>query len=392
LQRIPVMAKTNPALATPLRNRLEELAAVEPCDLPMLSLYLNLAADQHGRDSYEAFLRKAVAERRKAFRVHTPERDSFDRDVARIEEYLAGQVDRSVNGLAVFACSARDDLFEVIPLAAGVDEHWLFVGSTPHLYPLARLIDQYPRYVAAVLDTHVARMFVFSLGAIERRSTIISDKTRRSSMGGWSQARYRRHAENWHLLHVKDFVAALDKIVREESINHVVIAGDKVVVPIVKEQLPQHLIDKLVDILRLERTIPEDRLLQETLDVLRQKDAESDEECVADLVDEWQGSGLAVIGPSATLKALTFGQVDELVITASPQQLSAPAAAADEREGAAIHADTSFPSGPPNANALQLAQELIARAGQTGARIRFIENPALLEEFGGAGAFLRFRV
>lgn len=387
------MAKTNPAFATPLRNRLEELAAVEPPDVPVLSLYLNLAANQHGRDSFDTFLRKAFAERRKAFRVHTPERESFDRSVARVEDHLATEVEASANGVAIFASAGgRHELFEVIQLPVGVDDHWLFVGSTPHLYPLARLIDQYPRYAVAVLDTHVARMFVFSLGAVERRSTIVSDKTRRTAMGGWSQARYQRHADNWHLLHVKDFIAALERIVLDDHINHVIIAGDAVVVPIVKEQLPQHLIDKLVDIMRLERDIAEDRLLQETVEVLRQKDAESDAACVADLVGEWQANGLAVVGPSPTLKALTFGQVDELVITASARNLSPPATDSGLAPEGRVHADTSSPSGPPEPAALGLAQELIARAGQTGAGIRFIEDPGLLAEFGGAGAFLRFKL
>ena len=39
------MAKTSPALDTPLRDRLEKLAAFEPQDIPVVSLYLDL----HGR-------------------------------------------------------------------------------------------------------------------------------------------------------------------------------------------------------------------------------------------------------------------------------------------------------------------------------------------------------
>jgi hypothetical protein len=42
------MAKATPASVSPLRAELEALAAFEPVDLPVVSLYLNLAADQHG--------------------------------------------------------------------------------------------------------------------------------------------------------------------------------------------------------------------------------------------------------------------------------------------------------------------------------------------------------
>ena len=74
-------------------------------------------------------------------------------------------------------------------LDASLDHDWLFLGSVPHLYPLARLNDQYPRYAALLVDTNSARLFVFGLG--RRRSTeqVNNVKTQRTSMGGWSQAR-----------------------------------------------------------------------------------------------------------------------------------------------------------------------------------------------------------
>lgn len=363
------MVKTTPALATPLRDQLEKLAAFEPLDLPVLSLYLNLAADEHGRDSYDAFLRKTLAERRKAFRDHTPARASFDRDADRIREHLNNEVNRSTNALAVFACSGANGFFESIQLQAPVDEHWLFIGRAPHLYLLAKLVDRFPRYAAVLTDTNRARIFVFSLGAVEHQSEVVSDKMRRHSMGGWSQARYQRHADNWHLLHVKDVVDHLDRVVSAENIAKVVVAGDEVVVPILKEQLPQRLLDKLVDIIRLETYVGEDELLRVTLEALRKKDAESDVDAVEEVVGAWLANGLGTVGPPDVLEALTLGQVDELLISATPAALE-PVEDMDE---------------------VALAGELVRRAEQTGARVRFIEDPELMKDFGGAAARLRFR-
>jgi peptide subunit release factor 1 (eRF1) len=45
----------------------------------------------------------------------------------------------------------------------------------------------------------------------------------------------------------------------------------------------------------------------------------------------------------------------------------------------------------PDARRLELAGELVARAQQNAARIRFIEDSRLLENVGGVGAILRFR-
>ena len=391
MQLLGDMAKTSPALDTPLRARLDKLAAFEPQDVPVVSLYLNLTSDQHGRDNYEVFLRKAFAERLKAFADNSVERASLERDVERINAYLADEVNRSANGLAIFAAAGAGEFFDALQLAAPVDEHWLFIGSVPHIYPLARLADQYPRYASVLLDTHQARILVFGLGSVEKREEITGVKTRRSSMGGWSQARYQRRAENFHLHHVKEVVETLDRIVRADNIEHVIIAGDEVVVPLLKEQLPPHLADKLVDVLKLERDAGEDEIVEATLEALRQKDAESDAERVAELIGAWQGNGLGVVGPEATLRALQMGQVDELLISGTAQELKAVQKLPDDAAPGAVVVETSAPSSADESQ-LKLSDELVTRAQQTGARVRIIEDPNLLKEFGGVGALLRFRI
>jgi peptide subunit release factor 1 (eRF1) len=385
------MAKSTPAIATSLREQLDKLASFEPQELPVLSLYLNLAADSHGRDSYDSFLRKVLAERQRAFEEDTAERESFDEDAARIHDYLSSQVTPSMNGVAIFACSGAEGFFEAISLQVPVGENALYVGATPHVYPLARLVDHYPRYAAVVLDTNRARIIVFGLGAVERREEVVSDRMRRTDMGGWSQARYQRHADHWHLLHVKDVVSVLDRVVTDERIAHIVVAGDEVVVPILKEQLPQRLLDKLVDVLALDQRVPEDELLQSTLEVLRAKDAETDLARVQEVVGAWQASGLGVVGPEATFHALVLGQVDELLIAGAPEAMRVAPLPSDTAEGA-VGAYTSAPGGAPDGARLKLADELVRRAEQTAASVRFIEDASLLEPYGGVAASLRFRV
>ncbi|HUE86655.1 MAG TPA: Vms1/Ankzf1 family peptidyl-tRNA hydrolase [Vicinamibacterales bacterium] len=384
------MAKNSPALETPLREQLERLAAYEPQHVPVVSLYLNLTPDQHGRDNYEAFLRKAFAERVKAFREGSAERASLERDIERIWQYLSDEVNRSANGLALFASSGAGELFETVQLDAPLEDHWLFVGSVPHLYQLAKVIDQYPRYAAVVLDTHRARIFVFGLGSVERREHVTSEKTNRTSMGGWSQARYQRRTDNIHVHHVKEVVDTLDRIVSADDIAHLIVAGDDVVVPLVKEQLPKHLQDKLVDVLSLERDAAEDEILEATLDVLRQKDAETDAERVQDLIGAWQSGGLGVVGPESTLEALQMGQVDELLLTGTPRELGSARLPDDAAPGHVSVATSA--SGDTDERKLELADELVTRAQQTGAAVRFIEDADLLEGFGGVGALLRFRI
>ena len=48
--------------------------------------------------------------------------------------------------------------------------------------------------------------------------------------------------------HIKEVIDTLDKIVREEDIEQVVVAGAEVAMPILREQLPKHLADKILEI------------------------------------------------------------------------------------------------------------------------------------------------
>jgi hypothetical protein len=67
LAAVECMAKTSPSLDPSLRDRLTNLAAFEPHDVPVLSLYLNLTPNERGRDGYQSFVRKVFTDHAKAF-------------------------------------------------------------------------------------------------------------------------------------------------------------------------------------------------------------------------------------------------------------------------------------------------------------------------------------
>lgn len=356
------MAKSTHALETPLRDQLDRLAAFEPAAAPVLSLYLDMRPDQHGsRGNYDSFLRKAFPDRARGLKGDA--RKSFDSDVERITLYLENELEPSTNGVALFACSGCNNFFEAIQLGAPLEQSSLFLGSVPHLYPLARLNDQYPRYAALLVDTNSARLFVFGLGVAEAHHEVRNVKTRKTSMGGWSQARYQRHVANFHLHHIKEVVEVLDRVVREDAITKIVVACDPVTMPTLMEQMPKHLQEKVVDVVHLDINTPEHEVLTETLEAMREKDAQTDAERVERLLDAWHSGGLGVVGPDDTMDALAKAQVEELLITANL-----------------------------DAKQAQFADYLVTRAQQQSARIRFIENPELLANVGDVGAILRFKL
>jgi len=106
-------------------------------------------------------------------------------------------------------------------------------------------------------------------------------------------------------------------------------------------------------------------VLDTTLAALREKDAQTDSERVEALLDAYRAGGLACAGVEKVRKAFELGQVDELLIAATPGVIDGPDGTADD---------------------------LVAQAARTSAKVSIIEEASLLEPVGGVGAFLRFKV
>ena len=380
-----------------LSDQLDRLAAFEQSPYPVVSLYLNTQSGPTGKDQFQTFVRKEFAGRSRTYRDHSPERQSLDKDLERISRYLDTELQPSANGVAIFACSAGE-MFEAVQLTAPIERHSLYIGDQPHLYPLARIESQYPRYAAVLTDTNSARILVVATGEVVDERELKGVKTRRNSQGGWSQARFQRHLENFHLQHVKEVVDVLDRIVQDEGIEQVVIAGDEVVTPLLQEQMSKQLAAKVVDRVRIESGAPVDEVLKTTLEAMKRSDQASDVEAVDAVVGAYRAGGLGVVGPEETLEALGQGQVDELLINASVGDLrslgspSVQAAASDAGlEQPAVESTAAGEAAEETPAVVRMADELILKARQTAARIRFIEDGSLLAPYGGVAALLRFR-
>src|SRR6185369_16410476 len=369
---------------------LEHVLAFDPVPAPVISLYLDARVDQHGQRTFMPFVRKQLNERSKSYETNSDERLSFDEDFVRIVRYLEGEVPTSVQGIAIFACSTCDDWFVVGLFEAPFERNRLFVSDRPHLYPLARLVDQYRRYAVVLADTNRAQIFVFAAGRAVEHEELQNVKTKHTRVGGWSQARFQRHVENYHLQHAKEVIDNLERIVRDENIEHIILAGDEAtVIPLLREQMPKMLEEKVIEALSLGIDTPEHELLEESLTAFRRHDSLTDMEKVERLLNEYRADDLGVAGVPDTLAALSNGQVEEVLIAAKAESLQF-----DKEEVEKIlklyDVDGAVPE---ELDQRTVADELVRRANVlSSARVTFIEDSTLLERLGGVGAFLRYRI
>ena len=360
-----------PVAADSLHAALDRLADYESNSASVVSLYLDLKPEQPGQ-LFKAFLDAAARE-------HEDAKD----DIERVRAFLEAEKPSSP-GLAVFASSGEPGLFEVVPIDAPIGGHRLYIDREPHVFPLERLADQYQSYAALLVNTNAARLYVFSAGAAERQIVVKNKKGKRVSAGGWSQARYQRRVENLHVKHMKEVADAVERLVREEDIARILVAGDDVALPLLREQLAPTVAELLTEVGGVDIKTPEAEVFRVTLDAFREADQQSDQDSVDALLNAYRSGGLATVGLTGVRAALERGQVDRLLVPAIPASGAADHATPD--------ADLSAPKEQHSELDEAAIEELVTLARRTDAGITFIEDASLLAPARHVGAMLRYRV
>ena len=248
------------------------LAAFEPSTFPVLSVYLNTQPDRHGRTpDVVPYLHREFKALARTFMQGSPELHSFDNHAERILSYASDKIDPAAHGIAIFACWGAEKFFEGIQLTTPFGNNHVSADDQPHLYGLAEVDERYPRYAAVLADTNTACIYVFGLGQVQAAEQVTGTKVHRVKVGGWSQARYQLRAVNAHHEHAKEVMERLARVVREDRISHIILAGDQVVIPLLQERRPRELIP-LVEVMKLDIHAPETDVLTATLATLQRQE------------------------------------------------------------------------------------------------------------------------
>jgi peptide chain release factor subunit 1 len=367
---------------------LQKLLDAEQGKGHFLSAYLDTTVNENGKRTFDIVLRKQISERLAEFPEESDERQRFEEDVRKINDYLE-DLDPEVRGIAIFA-SSGNGIFKTYEFQVPFEENLFFVFDRPHLYPLIKLVSQNQRFAVAQADTNSAHIYVFVRGEVFSREDIHNEKTNRSEVGGWSQMRYQRHVDNFHQQHAKEVIAELEKLVRNDRIERIILAGDEtVIIPILKAELTKELEDKIVGTISLSVNAPEHEVLQAAEEVIHQFDTLEDMKAIETLKEQNYDDGLGVTSVGKVLPALLNGQVQELYISSNFDNI-------DYNIGQVNKVFKDYSPGIdedlPSAKQTGLVIDAILRlAVQTADDIRFIEDDSLLEDAGGVGALLRYQ-
>ena len=191
---------------------IEKLGSMEPDGNSVLSIYLNAEAGANGRDMFPVWLKTQLSEEGQKHKDDEVGLAEYERAVERINAYIDDEVDAGANGIAIFTSVADDSLFEAVQLDVPFAENKFFSSDRPLIFPLVRAVNENPRYAVLWADTNKADIYVFGGENRIRTDVELDDKvesvqstvTQRSQAGGWSQQRFQRRMENFHLQHAKE--------------------------------------------------------------------------------------------------------------------------------------------------------------------------------------------
>lgn len=362
---VPRTTKPGPDQAN-LKRIIRRLAEATSTEAPIVSAYLDVRPEAHGERPGERAELRIVRARLRAIgdtlEPHSPAGISFAADRQRIERHVQEEDYAGVDGVAVFACH-HIGLWETVTANDGFGTS-VSAGPTADLFGLAGLLDEIVSAVVAVVDTNTCRLFVTRRGTLEERPGPDEppDEHRRHDEGGWSQARYQRHIDMQDKRFAREAAAAIERLVRRERAQHVILAGDERTIPVLENELTDAVGALVEFVTRLEMRSSRDEVRAEVLPVLAAIEEAEGLDAAERAVAGERSGGLGVTGIDATMAALEAGQVDQLVI--------------DE----AVALDP------------ELRAELVRQAALTDAGVEIVHDHAGLARRDGVGATLRFRM
>jgi len=358
---------------------------VEEAESPMISCYLDLSNGVIGcRDELEArfqFIRKSLTAR-----VGAEIGESADR----IAAYLKGSLSERTRGLAVFARGGPTPFW--LPLQFEVPlPNWIAAGSTPNIYHLVELKDNYDRYVILLTTETSARIIGVNLGSVTAQLWRSRPELRRRVGHEWTKEHYQDHRRERTKQFIHDQIRSLDQVIAAGGYGHLMLAGNARMISAVRKELPKRLVEKLVDAVPAGPTDHVSDIVASTLQAFLEHEELESQALAEKLITQIRTHGLAVAGTHATVEALKAGQADFLVVVKSYD----PGQGWECRGCGKMELELPPPNTCPacrtgRLRVFDIRGELVRLAEQQQVGVEVVEHNDALMSLGGVGCLLRY--
>lgn len=370
------------------RGELREIADIKGQQGYFVSLYLNVDPMFNKKADYEIHLKNMISNAAGSLdkTVHKAAED----DLKKVNEYALGIRKSFKKGLVLLSSSANS-FWREYNLGVPVKNE-LVVDKTPHIVPLAAILDNYERYAVLLVEKDFARIFVVFLGEIvEYGEVSTADFPGKHKKGGWfalSQDHYARHVDHHQNLHLKDVIEKLDSFLSEEYIGKLIIGGSDEAVSAVKHMLHHTVKDKIIGDVRVELFAKTDEVQKRVDQVVSSHEKKVEDETVDRLIAKAMKNENAVIGLDNVIQALQEQRVMKLMVL---KGYDAPGYNCPSCGFLNVQKADSCPYCRNEIKRVDHMVDLAAgKAIQQSSLFKVVEESKKLKEAGGIGAFLRF--
>jgi peptide chain release factor subunit 1 len=172
------------------------------------------------------------------------EKAGLSKDADKIREKLAHLRPNSYKALYVIS-SVSKGIFHIFELHVSFSS-FVSLSSIINLVPLLRLLDVYRRHALVHVTKEKASFFSIHFGKVDYSESFQKEIQGRHKQGGWSQARFQRHAENEA---EQNFKVAADLIFEEYKkapFDALILAGAEENTNKIRKMLHQDLHERVV--------------------------------------------------------------------------------------------------------------------------------------------------
>jgi peptide chain release factor subunit 1 len=381
---------------SPVYQVLERLTQVQADHYRVVSCYLKLEPRDRNRGKYLIKVKnrvKAAVQGLPRLGLEREISDQVVRDLERIQQFLRtpGNLP-STQGLAIFACEGIE-LFEMVPLPV-VYRSRLAIDRSPLVRELASVEDEFGRLVTVVVDRASARFFEVTAYDTRELPGLRADSTRgkrfhgdQDGSGGWGEHTYNNRIRQEKQRHYEAIARELFTIDRRRPAHGIVLAGPGPEAGAVKPFLHSYLLERLIGTARLN---PKDVTLaavHDTTLAVRETYERASERALVHEMLEGLGTGWGVNGITATLRALSRGQVRSLLVNADAGE---PGFRCGDSGRLALTERECRGEGEP-IPVLDVVDDAIEEALRQGVDVNVVYEPEAREAIQGLGGLLRFR-
>lgn len=347
------------------------LANLEPDRNYAISLYLNINARDRRHSDIKTILNHLLVEEIKKTDISRHRQKHINADIEMIETFFSAELFKQAKNKAVAIFSkSTSNIFEVFYFGQPIQDRLVFSRNF-FIRPLLGYLDQYPKFLALLIDQQRGRFFELEQGNITNYDYFrdeVPNKVREGGWYGYEEHHIERHVEDHIHQHFRKIANQAFWMLQERDFKWLLLLGTAKNLTKFKKTLQSYLKQKLIAEIPVEMSVqPSNKVLERIFMFLSEKLAKEHNDLEEEIIDK--NINQAVFGLENVDNELNKKSVYKLLLSNDYRPVFP-----------LTTLDMDFRS-----------NEMVVKALNQDSEIHFISNEYLAKN-GGVGAILRYPI